>query len=63
MPQARSLDEREPLTPCVKVCRLDASGFCVGCKRSVEEIMHWGAMSRDERLHLMREELPKRWTD
>ncbi|RAP57296.1 hypothetical protein BTJ49_09400 [Oleiagrimonas sp. MCCC 1A03011] len=59
--QARLLDESEPLTPCVKVCRLDEAGFCVGCKRSVDEIMRWGTMSQTERLRLMREELPKRW--
>lgn len=51
----------EPLTPCVKVCRLDAAGLCVGCRRSAEEIMRWPDMGQDERLRLMREELPGRW--
>jgi len=51
----------EPLTPCVKICRLDASGLCVGCRRSADEIMRWRDMSPDERLQLMREELPGRW--
>ncbi len=49
-----------PLTPCVKVCRLDAVGLCVGCRRSAEEIMRWRDMSHDERLRLMREVLPSR---
>lgn len=52
-----------PLTPCVKICRLDASGLCVGCRRSVDEIMRWRDMSDAERSRLMREELPGRWGD
>ncbi len=48
------------LTPCENVCRLDAVGLCVGCRRSVEEIMRWQGMSEAERLHLMREVLPQR---
>lgn len=50
----------EPLTPCVNVCRLDAAGLCVGCRRTVDEIMRWRDMSDTERLHLMREVLPRR---
>lgn len=54
-------EQSEPLTPCVKICRLDASGHCIGCRRSIDEIMHWREMSREERLRLMRDELPRRW--
>jgi len=53
----------EPLTPCVKICRLDAGGLCVGCRRNADEIMRWRDMSREERLWLMREELPARRVD
>ena len=51
----------ETLTPCVRICRLDAAGLCVGCRRSADEIMRWRDMSREEREHLMRHELPGRW--
>jgi hypothetical protein len=51
----------EPQSPCVKICRLDVAGLCVGCRRSAEEIMRWRDMGPDERLRLMREELPGRW--
>ncbi|HXD37668.1 MAG TPA: DUF1289 domain-containing protein, partial [Rhodanobacter sp.] len=27
-----------PLTPCIQLCRLDPFGYCVGCRRSGEEI-------------------------
>ena len=49
-----------PLTPCIGICRLDDSGYCVGCRRSLDEIARWGTMSDTERLRCMREVLPKR---
>ena len=37
-------------TPCVKVCVLDSrSALCVGCGRSLAEIVAWAAMSEAER--------------
>ncbi|MER3547054.1 MAG: DUF1289 domain-containing protein [Rhodanobacteraceae bacterium] len=49
-----------PLTPCVGICRLDERGFCIGCRRNLDEIAHWGLMSDAERLRCMLEVLPKR---
>jgi len=47
-------------TPCVKICTLDhASGLCLGCGRTIEEIARWGALSDDERRRIMAE-LPAR---
>ena len=28
-------------SPCVDICRLDAQGLCVGCRRTIDEIMEW----------------------
>lgn len=43
-------------SPCVKVCTLDArSGLCLGCRRTIDEIAGWGAMSAGERARVMRE--------
>jgi predicted Fe-S protein YdhL (DUF1289 family) len=37
-------------SPCVGVCALnDATGFCQGCYRTVEEIREWWNMSHEER--------------
>lgn len=49
-----------PLTPCTGVCRLDERGYCVGCRRSGEEIGRWRVMSDFERLHVMQVILPRR---
>lgn len=35
-------DERAPVSPCIGVCTLDpATGFCLGCRRTIEEIAAW----------------------
>jgi predicted Fe-S protein YdhL (DUF1289 family) len=49
-----------PLTPCTGICRLDDAGYCVGCLRSVDEIMRWREMGDAERERIMREVLPAR---
>jgi len=53
-------DPPPPLTPCIGICRLDEKGYCVGCRRSLDEIARWGSMSDAERLRCMREVLPAR---
>jgi hypothetical protein len=33
-------------SPCVSVCKIDAaSGWCEGCKRTIDEIAHWARYS------------------
>lgn len=37
-------------SPCNKVCTMDPEGrYCIGCRRTLEEIADWGAMTDDER--------------
>lgn len=43
-------------SPCVGVCTLnEATGFCQGCYRTIEEIREWWNMSDEERAKVMRE--------
>jgi predicted Fe-S protein YdhL (DUF1289 family) len=49
-----------PLTPCIRLYRLDPLGYCVGCRRSGEEIGRWSALDDTERWRLMRDVLPLR---
>jgi len=50
-------------TPCVKVCQMDPRrGVCLGCRRTLDEIARWGAMSDQERERVMAE-LPNRPLD
>jgi|APFre7841882630_1041343.scaffolds.fasta_scaffold37814_2 predicted Fe-S protein YdhL (DUF1289 family) len=36
-------------SPCVKICELNAAGFCIGCGRDGAEIANWMAMSDAEK--------------
>jgi monothiol glutaredoxin len=44
--------ERPP-SPCIKVCRLDAQGYCIGCLRTGDEIGRWLSMSPAEQWQLL----------
>lgn len=47
-------------TPCVNICMLDdASGLCVGCGRSGDEIARWAEMTQEQRRAVMNT-LPER---
>lgn len=37
-------------SPCISVCRLDpATGWCVGCLRTIDEIARWGTLPQSQR--------------
>lgn len=43
-------------TPCIKTCRIDqASGLCLGCYRSLEEIAGWASYTDAQRGRIMRD--------
>jgi predicted Fe-S protein YdhL (DUF1289 family) len=47
-------------SPCTNVCRLDDStGWCLGCGRTIEEIIRWGSTHPADRAAVMRA-LPER---
>ena len=49
-----------PPSPCISVCQIDdATGWCLGCKRSIDEIRDWMIMTPDERQHVL-DALPAR---
>jgi predicted Fe-S protein YdhL (DUF1289 family) len=41
-------------SPCIKVCRIE-DGFCVGCKRTLDEIRDWMILSDYEQKKLLHE--------
>ena len=44
----------EPIqTPCTKACQLDPDGICVGCGRTIDEIVRWIEMTPEERKEIM----------
>ncbi|HUJ36230.1 MAG TPA: DUF1289 domain-containing protein [Hyphomicrobium sp.] len=47
-------------SPCIDVCEIDrATGLCLGCRRTIDEIAGWTAMTSAERRRIMTE-LPLR---
>src|ERR1051326_1901890 len=40
-------------SPCIDVCRLDANEICVGCERSIDEIVAWARSPDTERLRVL----------
>jgi predicted Fe-S protein YdhL (DUF1289 family) len=47
-------------SPCISVCKIDgASGLCVGCFRTLDEIAAWSILENDERRAVIAE-LPRR---
>ncbi len=40
----------EPVSPCISICVMDdATGYCQGCARTIDEIASWGSMPRDDK--------------
>jgi len=51
---------RRVMSPCIGICTLDhKSGFCLGCKRTIDEIGRWVIMDDAERRRILNE-LPTR---
>jgi uncharacterized protein len=53
-------------SPCVDICRLDAEGLCIGCRRTIGEISEWPRAGEARRREILRQlelrtvrELPK----
>jgi predicted Fe-S protein YdhL (DUF1289 family) len=46
-------------SPCVNICRLDAQGLCIGCRRTLDEIAEWSRAREARRREILRE-LPLR---
>ena len=53
MTNARQPDD-PVASPCIGVCHIDqATGWCAGCGRSIQEIADWGAMPETEKVKVI----------
>ncbi|MEO0616367.1 MAG: DUF1289 domain-containing protein [Pseudomonadota bacterium] len=39
----------KPQSPCISICTLDEHDLCMGCYRSLDEIVDWTMMTDDEK--------------
>jgi predicted Fe-S protein YdhL (DUF1289 family) len=40
-------------SPCIDICRLNAQGLCMGCRRTLGEIAEWSQASDARRLEIL----------
>lgn len=51
--RAPVLDDSVP-SPCISVCQVDdATGCCIGCYRSIDEIREWPILSAEQKLEVL----------
>jgi hypothetical protein len=48
-----TLKEAAVPSPCIDVCRLDAQGLCVGCRRTIAEISEWSRATDTRRREIL----------
>ena len=57
----RTFDSSVP-SPCIAVCQIDnATGFCLGCYRNVDEVREWPILTAAEKTDIL-EKLAERKT-
>ena len=52
-PRSSHSGEGELVSPCVRNCCLDANDICLGCGRSLKEILDWHKVSESERQEIL----------
>lgn len=46
-------DQKTIKSPCIRHCCLDAEDVCVGCYRTITEIMDWQKSTQSEKLDIL----------
>ncbi|MDT8321124.1 MAG: DUF1289 domain-containing protein [Xanthomonadales bacterium] len=46
-------------SPCIGICTMGQDGYCLGCFRTLDEIMHWLSFTESEKKRII-ETLPQR---
>ncbi|MGB5740245.1 MAG: DUF1289 domain-containing protein [Woeseia sp.] len=59
MPPAQSPRSGYPPSPCNRVCTLNEQNVCLGCRRTLDEIVTWAGMSAEQQRAILRQ-LPGR---
>jgi predicted Fe-S protein YdhL (DUF1289 family) len=59
-PQCNAMVAKRLDSPCVDVCKLDSrAGICIGCLRTIDEIVRWAQLSAAERRSVLAD-IPRR---
>ncbi|WED28354.1 DUF1289 domain-containing protein [Vibrio sp. DW001] len=49
----RSIESEPPCSPCIRHCCLDGGDICLGCHRSLSEIMQWSESSNESKRQIL----------
>ncbi|MEL6870125.1 MAG: DUF1289 domain-containing protein [Pseudomonadota bacterium] len=41
------MDDLRPQSPCISICTLDEQDICMGCHRTLDEIIDWSMLDDD----------------
>ena len=50
---AALLQQAAVQSPCIDICRLDAQGLCIGCRRTIGEITEWSRATDARRREIL----------
>jgi predicted Fe-S protein YdhL (DUF1289 family) len=50
---SQELPAQQVKSPCVRECCLDNQDICVGCNRSLNEILEWSEASAERKLEIL----------
>jgi uncharacterized protein len=48
-----TLNQSPVPSPCIDICRLDALGLCIGCRRTISEISEWSRATDARRREIL----------
>ena len=48
-----AIEDPKPVSPCIRHCTLDDRNVCVGCGRTIDEIIRWQQMDDEERARVL----------
>ncbi|UGA56132.1 DUF1289 domain-containing protein [Vibrio sp. VB16] len=51
--KGESIESESPCSPCIRHCCLDEEDICLGCHRSLSEIMQWSESSNESKRHIL----------
>ena len=40
-------------SPCIDICDLDDASICVGCYRTIDEIVAWGSLNNNKKAEIL----------
>ncbi|MCE0495482.1 DUF1289 domain-containing protein [Vibrio salinus] len=45
--------DKEPRSPCIRHCCLDDNDVCIGCLRTLQEIIDWRSLTSEQKSQIL----------